>query len=162
MLAEWLAFIKPAETLLTGAKSIYDTVRGKQPTADFAPGPYGPPIFYVKNIRAETIIVEHVEAVPPLLVFAVGDEVRDMVEAIVRREGHGRERALFVLKPNEEMALLVASSFAQEKPEHEIKVTIYWRSSSRSWFSKSRLSKKITVGDINDLRRDSEKRGQRG
>ena len=85
MSAEWLAFVKSAGELLVGAKSIYDTARRKQPAADFAPGPNGPPILNVKNTRTETIIVEHVEAVPPLLIFAAGDEVRDMVEAIVRR-----------------------------------------------------------------------------
>jgi len=90
---------------VTWAKSAYDSARGKQPAADFRPGPYGPPILCVKNTRTETIIVEDVRADPPLLGFAAGDETQDWVEAIVGKRGLGRERVFFALKPDEEMPL---------------------------------------------------------
>jgi hypothetical protein len=159
MAFEWLLpWYKPASDALTGAKSLYDTFRRRHPTADFAPSAAGV-LLNVKNTRPETIIIEHVGATPDLLAFAPGDEIRDMVEAIVRRQGPTND-ALLALGPDEGIALqvVVVGQFQQERDEKEISVTVRWRTSSRSMFSKSKFTKRTTVGDIRELRRDSDRR----
>jgi hypothetical protein len=164
MAIEWLLpWLKPASSALFGAKSFYDRARHRHPTADFVPSADGV-LFHLRNVRPETIIIEHVQAIPNLLAFARCDHIDDdnlgdMVEAIVRRQGW-RENALLALTPNEENALqvILAGEFQQERDAKEIRVTVWWRTSSRSMFSKSKFSKKTTVGDIKELRRESEKR----
>ncbi len=130
--------VKSGGPVLTTAKSAWDNIIRKQPKADFIPGTDGI-LLHIKNVQSETIIIEDVRATPPLLGFAPGQEVDDMVRAIVHREAP-RKNALLVLKPGEEMNLIVAMA-RQSEPEQLIRVTIHWRASSCSLFSKIKLSK---------------------
>jgi hypothetical protein len=156
---EWLTFIRPAGALLTGIMSIYDRARGKLPTADFAAGDFGV-VLHLRNDRGETIIVERVDATPPLLAFSTTHEVEDIANAIVQMQEHSAEDALAVLRPKEEVELKVIEmgSFKSAPADQKIKVTLRWRASSRSLLSRSTVSKAITVQDVRDLERASEKR----
>jgi hypothetical protein len=85
-LFDWLIpWIRPAAS---GAISLFDKVRGKGPVADFRPTSDGV-VLYLSNVRHETIIIEDIEAVPRLLTFSVGKEIRDLERIPVRFE-HSR------------------------------------------------------------------------
>jgi hypothetical protein len=58
-------------------------------------------------MRDETIIVESIEAMPPLLGFSASDELIDVVRAVVAQCGDGNEEALAVLSPGEDLAIKV-------------------------------------------------------
>ena len=129
---------------------------GNQPAEDFAPGQYGV-VLHVKNTRAETIIIERVDAKPSLLGFAAGDKLLDITVAVVRQRQIPAENPLITLRPKEEaeLVVMVFDPFQYAEGGQHIKVTMHWRASSRSFFSKSKVTKKMSVRDIKDLRRAS-------
>jgi len=43
----------------------------------------------VLNTREETIIIESIEATPPLLGFSTDEEIIDLVRAVIAQRGHG-------------------------------------------------------------------------
>ncbi len=161
-MVDWFSLAKMAGPLLTGAKSVHDRVRGRMPSIDFAPGTYGA-VLHLRNDRDETIIVERIEAKPPLLAFSTGHEVRDIAEAVVRVRPDAVEDALAVLRSKEdiELKIITMDGFKAAPASQKIKVTIQWRASSRALLSRSKASKKITVEDVRDLEEAAEQRRMR-
>ncbi len=158
-MVEWFTFIKPVGSLLIDAKSIYDRMRRTAPTADFAPGQHGV-VLHIRNDRSETIIVERVDVKPPLLAFSTSHEVEDIANAIVHLRGAPAEDALAVSRPKEEAELKAITVDPFKAAHQRIKVVVHWRALSRTPFSRSKVSKTITVQDVTDFERASEK--QRG
>ena len=74
-------------------KSIHDRVIGKSPRLNFDPDGGGIEL-HVFNTRDETIIIERIEAAPPLLGFSAGHEMVDLVRAVVAQRGHGVEQPI--------------------------------------------------------------------
>jgi hypothetical protein len=66
-------------------------------------------VLRVRNDPSETIILERVDAKPPLLAFSTGHEVRDIASAIVHARGHPAEDALAVVRSEEQIELKVLS-----------------------------------------------------
>jgi hypothetical protein len=146
---------------VTGALSLYERIRGKAPTADFAPGEYGV-VLHVENKRDETVIIEDIGAVPALLGFSAGQEVEDITRAVVRvRRGADTDQgAIAVLEPAKaaELQVITFDPFKDTPADQKIKVTLRWRASSRSMFSERTISKTITVKDVIALQDESDKR----
>ena len=164
MAVEWLGWFKALSSSLSGAKSLYDRVSGKQPTLDFIVGQNGVDVI-INNARGETTIIERIDASPPLLGFTAGQKLHDVVEAVVRQRQIPAEDALAVIGAGKEarIGLMTFDPFDNTDPKTRIKVTMHWRSVTRSWFSPNRVVRReITVRDVRDLRRDSDKRRLRG
>ena len=151
-MVDWFAPAKPAVSLVIGALSLYDRMRGRAPIIDFAPGKYGV-VLHLVNERNETVIIERIDAASALLAFAPGREVRDLIKAQLRTRPGEVEGALAILRPNEniDVEVVTLNAFDSRPAEQKIKVTLQWRASSRSMFSRRTISKTITVKDVMDL-----------
>src|ERR1035437_6285893 len=103
MAVEWLGWFKALTSALSGAKNLYDRVGGK-PTLDFVVGQYGVDVS-IKNARGETIIIERIDSSPALLGFTPGQELLDVVEAVVRQRQIPAEGALAVIGAGEEACI---------------------------------------------------------
>jgi hypothetical protein len=162
-LVEWhLGLIRPAVSLVTGAMSIYARIRGEAPIVDFAPGEYGT-VLRLKNKRNETVIIERIDAAPVLLAFSPSREVRDLIRAQLRARPGEIEGALAILRPDEniELEVITINAFSNRPADQKIKVTLQWRVSSRSMFSRRTISKTIAVKDVTDLVAESHRRRMR-
>lgn len=161
-LVDWFALTKPAVPLVTGTLSLYDRVRGKAPIVDLAPGKYGA-VLHLANERNETVIIERIDAAPPLLAFAAGREHRDLIKAQSRLKPGEVEGAFAILRPNEniDVEVVALNAFDSRPAEQKIKLTLRWRTSSRSMFSRRTISKAITVKDVTDVVAQSHRRRQR-
>jgi hypothetical protein len=160
ILVEWQwGLIRPVVGLVTGGLSLYDRIRGKAPIVDLAPGEYGV-VLRLANQRNETVIIERIDAAPALLAFAVGREVHDLIRAQLRARRGEVEDAFAILRPNEniDVEVVTLNAFNSRPPEQKIKVTLQWRASSRSMFSRRTSSKTITVRDVTDLVAESHRR----
>jgi hypothetical protein len=73
------------------------------------------------STRDETVIVERIEASPPLLGFSVGDGLVDVVRAVVAQRGRPAERPLAVLSPGAKAAIgvLTFDPFESSPPNHQ-------------------------------------------
>ncbi len=151
---EWLGLAKFAQSALIGGKSLYDRAAGKQPHLNFEPGDDGVKL-RVLNPRTETIIIEAIEALPPVLGFSAGDRLEDVVRAVVAQRQIPHEHALAVVPTSAQVAISVITfdPFGTSSPELVIKVRLHWRSATRGMFSKSNITRKISVRDIRDLQR---------
>jgi hypothetical protein len=158
-LVDWFALSKPALSLVTGALSLSDRIRGKVPLADFAPGEYGL-VLHLANERNETVIIERIDSAPALLAFAPGREVRDLIKAQLRVRPGEVEGAFAILRPtdNIDVEVITLNAFTNRPAEQKIKVTLQWRASSRSMFSRRTISRTITVKDVTDLVAESHRR----
>jgi hypothetical protein len=158
-LVDWFALTKPAVPLVTGALSLYDRIRGQAPTVDFAPGEYGV-VLHLANERNETFIIERIDAAPAMLRFASGREIRDSIKAQLRAKPDKVEGAFAILRPNEniDVEVVTLNAFNSKPAEQKIKVTVQWRASSRSTFSRRTISKTIAVKDVTDLVAESHRR----
>jgi hypothetical protein len=119
---EWLSFSKLIPAGSAAAKSIYDRTVGKSPRLNFDTDSGGIEL-HVFNTRDETIIVEYIEATPPLLGFAAGDQTIDVVRAIVAQRGQRTEQPIAVLSPSEKAKILVITfdPFDESDPRKTIK-----------------------------------------
>jgi hypothetical protein len=149
---EWLSFSKLIPAGSSVAKSIYDRLIGKSPRLNFDTDSGGVDL-HIFNTRAETIIVERIEARPPLLGFSAGEETIDVVRAVVARRGQGVERPVAVLSPGDKASIKVITfdPFDTSDQHQTIKVRMYWRTATRQMFSRSSVGSKISVRDIKDL-----------
>jgi hypothetical protein len=94
MAIDWLFASKALSILRAGSsatKSFYDRAVGKSPAANFEAGDSGVE-FRIQNVRNETIIIESILATPPLLGFSAGDELVDIVRAVVRSAATAMKR----------------------------------------------------------------------
>lgn len=135
------------------AKAIYDRTVGKSPRLNFDTDSGGIEL-HVFNTRDETIIVEYIEAAPPLLGFAAGDQTIDVVRAVVAQRGQRTEQPIAVLSPSEKAKILVITfdPFDESDPSKTIKVRMHWRTAARRRFSRSSVATSISVRDIRDLK----------
>ena len=115
------------------------------------------------NTRTETIIIERIEAYPSLLGFCEGEEIIDMVRAVVAQRGHGVERPIAILAPDEKAPIKVITfdPFETSDQTTMIKVRVYWRTAKRQMFSRSSVSSKIAIRDIMDLKTAVERKQPR-
>jgi hypothetical protein len=162
---EWLGIARilgPAKIVFTGIKGGYQRVVGTAPEMNFEPSDTGLAL-RISNTRSATIIVENVEASPPLLGFSHGDSVEDIARAVIAQRGAPRERPLLVVKPcqSETVAVMSFDPFGHSEAGQLIKVTMIWRDAERGWFSESRVTRKVAVKDIRDLQQASERRRPR-
>jgi hypothetical protein len=150
---EWLSFSKLIPAGSSAAKSIYDRTVGKSPRLNFDTDSGGIEL-HVFNTRDETIIIESIEASPPLLGFSAGEEIIDIVRAVVAQRGHGVERPIAVLSPADKASIRVITfdPFENSDQGQAIKVRMYWRTAKRKMFSRSSVVSKISVRDIRDLK----------
>lgn len=153
MTVEWLGLSKLIPAGTSAVKSVYDRVIGKSPRLNFDADSGGVEL-HIFNTRAETIIIERIEAFPPLLGFSAGEEVIDMVRAVVAQRGHGAEQPIAVLSPGDRASIKVITfdPFENSELHQTIKVRMYWRTAMRQMFSRSSVVSKITVLDIKDLK----------
>jgi hypothetical protein len=159
-LIEWhFGLIRPVASLVTGTMSLYDRVFGRPPKVDFAPGAYGA-VLHLRNDRSETVVIERIGAAPPLLAFAPGREVRDLLKAQFRGRPGEAEGVFAILRPNEniDVEVVILNAFDSKPAEQKIKVTLLWRDSSQSMFSRRTISKAITVKGVTDLVAESHRR----
>jgi hypothetical protein len=158
-LADWFVFTEPAVSLVSSALSLYDRIRGKVPLINFAPGEYGV-VLHLANERNETIIIERIDAAPALLAFAPGREIRDLIKAQLRAKPGEIGGVFAILLPNAniDVEVVTLNAFTSRTAEQKITVTLQWRASSRSTFSRRTISKIITVKDVTDLVAQSHKR----
>jgi hypothetical protein len=76
----------------------------------------------------------------------------------------GTENALAALSAGEAQAfdVIVVDPFQATTPDRKIDVTIRWRAAVRSrFFSAGKVRKTLTVRDVEDLRRESDRRRAR-
>ncbi len=162
MTIEWLSLSKLIPSGASAAKSIYDRVFGKSPSLNFDTNSGGVEL-HIFNGRSETIIVERIEAHPPLLGFSAGDELIDVVRAVVAQRGKGVERPVAVLSPSAKASINVITfdPFENSAQDQTIKVRMYWRTASRQMFSRSSVVSKICVRDIKDLKTEVDRKQPR-
>jgi hypothetical protein len=148
-----LSFSKLIPAGSSAIKSIYDRTIGKSPRLNFDTDSGGIEL-HIFNTRDETIIIERVEAFPPLLGFSAGEEIIDMVRAVVVQRGHGVERPIAVISPGDRASIRVITfdPFEESDQAKMIKARVYWRTVTRKTFSRSSVASKITVQDIKDLK----------
>jgi hypothetical protein len=142
--------------------SIWARVSGKAPIVDFVPGEYGA-VLRLTNKRHDTIIIKRIDAAPVLLAFAPGRKIRDLIKAQLRVRPGEVVDGLAILRPAEtiEVEVITLNAFASRPAEQKIKVTLQWRASSRSMFSRRRTSKTITVQDVTGSVAESHRRRAR-
>jgi hypothetical protein len=75
--------------VFAGIKTLFDRVIGGRPTVDFALSEGGV-VLRINNGRSETIIIHAIDSAPPLLALATGNEIIDLVEAMVGSDGKAR------------------------------------------------------------------------
>jgi hypothetical protein len=150
---EWLSFSKLIPAGTSAAKSIYDRIIGKAPRINFDAENGGVEL-RIFNTRDETIIVERIDAFPPLLGFSAGDELGDVVRAVVAQRGQPSERPIAILSPGAEKSIKVMTfdPFKTSQDDQSIKVRMYWRTATRKMFSRSSVASTISVRDIRDLK----------
>jgi hypothetical protein len=150
---EWLGPSKLVPTASTAAKSIYDRIIGKAPRLNFDADSGGVEM-HVHNTREETIVIESIEAIPPILGFSTGEEIIDLVRAVVAQRGHCVEEPIAILSPSDKVSIKVITfdPFEDTDGAENIKVLVRWRSIKRGAFSRSSVSSKIQVRDIRDLK----------
>ncbi|SHH15694.1 hypothetical protein [Bradyrhizobium erythrophlei] len=156
MAIDWLFASKALSILRAGSsatKSFYDRAVGKSPAANFEAGDSGVE-FRIQNVCNETIIIESILATPPLLGFSAGDELVDIVRAVVAQRGHSNEEALAVLSPgnNVSIGVITFDPFQEANADEGIKVRLKWRSVTRGMFSRSSVTSKIQVRDVRALK----------
>jgi len=149
---EWLGWARLAQSTLVGTKSIYDRLAGKPLHMNFEPGDDGVKL-RINNPRTETVIVERIDVVPPILGFLGGRELEDVVRAVVNQRMAPDEHPLAVVPPgaNALVGVMTFDPFGKSSPALTIKAKLNWRSATRGPFSRSSVTKKITVRDIQDL-----------
>jgi hypothetical protein len=152
---EWFG---PARIVLAAIRGGYHSIRGKAPEMYFEPSNTGL-VLRIKNTRSATIIVNNVEAAPPMLGFSHGDSVEDIARAIVAQRSNRRERPLLVLNAgqSESIVAMTFDPFGKSEPGQKIKVTMLWRDAERGWFSESHVKRTLTVKDIRDIQQASER-----
>jgi hypothetical protein len=150
---EWLSLSKLIPAGSSAVKSLYDRVIGKSPRLNFDTEGGGIEL-HIVNTRDETVIVERIEASPPLLGFSAGDDLVDVVRAVVAQRGRPAERPLAVLSPGAKagIGVITFDPFESSSPDQIIKVRTFWRTANRKMFSHSSVTRKISVRDIRDLK----------
>jgi hypothetical protein len=150
---EWFGLSKLVPAGSSAVKSIYDRVVGKSPRLNFDADSGGIEL-QVHNTREETIIVESIEATPPLMGFSTGEEIIDLVRAVVAQRGHDVEEPVAILSPGDKVSIRVITfdPFQDTDGAEIIKVLVRWRSIKRGAFSRSSVSSKIQVRDVRDLK----------
>jgi hypothetical protein len=126
---EWLGLSKLVPAGSAAVKSIYDRVVGKAPRLNFDADSGGLELT-VLNTREETIIIESIDTAPPLLGFSNGEEIIDLVRAVVAQRGHGVEEPIAILSPNDKVSIKVITfdPFQDTDGAKSIKVLVRWRS----------------------------------
>lgn len=162
MSIEWLGLSKLVPAGSAAVKSVYDRVVGKAPRLNFDADSGGIELT-VLNTREETIIIESIEATPPLLGFSTGEAMIDLVRAVVAQRGHRVEEPIAILSPNDKVSIKVITfdPFEGTDGAKSIKVLVRWRSIKRGAFSRSSVSSKIQVRDVRDLKLGVERRQPR-
>ena len=152
MTIEWVGLSKLVPAGSATLKSIYDRVVGKSPRLNFDTTGGGIEL-HIFNTRDETIIVERIEALPRILGFSEGREVRDTVRAAVQQvRGSTNDRPIAVLSPGGKAEIGILKHQIEDASRDQlIRVTAYWRTARRRPFSRSSVSIKIGVQDIKDL-----------
>ncbi|MGY4566945.1 hypothetical protein [Bradyrhizobium sp. USDA 3256] len=152
MIGEWLGLSKLLPGAASATKTIYDRVIGKSPRLNFDTTSGGIEL-HVFNTRDETVIVETIEASPPLLVFSEGPTLKDTVRGAVQQvRGADHERPIAVLSPGEKAEIrILKTRIEDEAADQLIHVTACWRTARRRPFSRSSVTVKISVRDIRDL-----------
>jgi len=156
---DWLAWAKMAQPFVT---SLCGHFVGKRPEMNFLPESDGVKL-HIRNPRADTIVIEDVEASPSVLGFATGNEVDDLTRTILHQRRVPIEEALATMSPGSDLRLGVVTfdPFNQSAPDQIIKVTTHWRSVNHSVREKRKVSCKTTVRAIRDLKLDAERRRPR-
>jgi hypothetical protein len=151
--------VKVAQSCLTGGKSLLEKAAGKSPHLNFLPGNDGAIKLRVRNPRQETIIVERIEASPPVLGFMAGQEIADVVRAVVDQQQVPTDEALAVVhsEADTSVGVITFDPFDSSSPGMTVKVRLHWRSATRGMFSKRIVTCKITVRDIRDLKQAAER-----
>lgn len=152
MIGEWLSFSKLIPAGASAAKSIYDRVVGKSPRLSFDTSSGGIEL-HIFNSRDETIIIERIDALPRILGFSEGSELKDVVRAAIHQvRGSTGERPIAVLSPGGKAQIgILKAQIETAHADQLIRVTVYWRTAQRRAFSRSSISIKIGVQDIRDL-----------
>lgn len=153
MTLEWLSLSKLIAPASAALKSIYDRVIGKSPRLNFDTSSGGIEL-HVINTRDETIIVERMEAVPRLLGFSEGLEILDIARAARNQVSGGpSDRPIAVVSPGGKAEIRVLKPKLDDDADlgQVIRVTAYWRTARRRPFSRSSVSVKISVRDVEDL-----------
>src|ERR1700680_1031879 len=80
----------------------------------------------------------------PLLGFSAGEEIIDMVRAVVAQRGHGVERPIAVISPGDRASIRVITfdPFEESDQAKMIKARVYWRTATRKTFSRSSVASK--------------------
>jgi len=162
MAIEWLGAARLVQPVLLGVKSLHDRIFGKAPHLNFEPGDDGVKL-RVHNPRSETIIIEDVQATPSLISFSHGREIDDIARAIVSSQNIPAEDALAVVAPNEHvsLSLLTFDPFGKSPAGLILKINLRWRSATVRTFSRSTITRKISVRDIRDLQKAVDQRQPR-
>jgi len=163
MPVEWLSFSKLIPAGWSAVKSIYDRVIGKSPRLNFEPDSGGIEL-HIFNTRDQTIIIEGIEASPPLLGFSAGGETIDIVRAaVVVQRGHRDQPPIAVVSPGDKASVMVITvdPFEIAEQHQTIKVRMYWRTATRKSFSRSSVTSKISVQDIKDLKTAADRKQPR-
>jgi hypothetical protein len=98
-----------------------------------------------------------------VLGFSTGEEIIDLVRAVIAQRGHGVEEPIAILSPNDKVSIKVITfdPFQDADGAKSIKVLVRWRSIKRGVFSRSSVSSKIQVRDMRDLKLGVERRQPR-
>jgi hypothetical protein len=158
MTVEWLGFARLVRPVFVGGRSLYDRVVGKAPHMNFESGDDGVKL-RVHNPRGETVIIEEVRSTPSLLGFSNGQEIIDIARAVIAQD-IPHEDALAVVAPEENvlLSLVTFDPFQASPAELVVKVKLRWRGATRGAFSRSVVTRKISVRDIRDLQRATDQR----
>lgn len=152
MIGEWLGLSKLLPGAASAAKAVYDRVVGNSPRLNFDTTSGGIEL-HVFNTRDETIIVETVQASPPLLGFSEGEALRDVLRAATHQVNDADgDRPIAVISPGEKAEIRILRTTLQgNQADQIIRVTARWRTARRRPFSRSTVSVSISVRDIRDL-----------
>ncbi|WP_038976020.1 hypothetical protein [Bradyrhizobium japonicum] len=152
MIGEWLGLSKLLPGAASATKAVYDRVIGKSPRLNFDTTSGGIEL-HVFNTREETIIVETIQASPPLLAFSEGAALRDTIRAASDQvRGPNANRAIAVVSPGEKAKIrILRTKLDDNQLDLLIRVTVSWRTARRRPFSQSSISIRTSVRDIRDL-----------
>ncbi|UFW46286.1 MULTISPECIES: hypothetical protein [Bradyrhizobium] len=152
LIGKWLGFSKLLPAAASAAMAVYDRVVGKSPRLNFDTTSGGIEL-HVFNTRDETIIVETIQASPPLLAFSEGEALRDTIRAASGQvNGPDTDRPIAVVSPGQKAEIrILRTKLEGNQPDQLICVTVSWRTARRRRFSRSSISIQVSVRDIRDL-----------
>jgi hypothetical protein len=147
--------------LISAAFLIYDRLVRSRPEAFLNKGEYpGQVLVVVRNVSAESIILDRIAVAPNILGIALGNNahsIAEIIEARYEREKRSSRKVFIVLKPLEavELHVITFDKFENALSIQKVTAEISWRTTRFRLPFERKIKIRTSVADIRAIKQSA-------